>query len=225
MSAAFTLPQAELAGPSWEQAVRDDAAARASRLLGVVRALIAFGQHLSEVLLHRDPSENPIRLIRHFGVATVAEIVARVGYALRLAMALEARLSRWVSKPPIPRAVAAAPARARAQAAPRVKRDPDADEPPPDPLPSVEEIARMIRNRPVGDVIVDICRDFGIAANHPLFREVYDALLFYTGSTMRLARVVVNRRHASWTYAPLGVDESVELEFWPPALRLGTGPP
>ena len=120
---------------------------------------------------------------------------------------------------------AAAPARPRVQSAPRAKRDPDADDPPPDPLPSVEEIARMIRNRPVGDVIVDICRDFGIAANHPLWREVYDALLFYTGSVIRLARVIVNRRHASWTYAPLGMDETVEAEFWPPALRLGTGPP
>ncbi len=226
MSTAPPVPHADPVDPSWDRALQDDAAARTSRLLGVVRALIAFGQHLAEALLHRDPTENPVRLIRHFGVATVAEIVNRVAYALRLAMALEARLSRWQAKPPIARGTATATAaRPSAQAAPRAKRDPDADDPPPDPLPSVEALVRMIRNWPVGDVIVDICRDFGIAANHPLWWEVYDAVLIYPSSAIRLARVIVNRRHASWTYAPLGVDETVEAEFWPPALRLGTGPP
>jgi hypothetical protein len=203
---------------------------RTSRLIGVVQALIAFGRHLSEALLQRDPTENPIRLIRHFGVATVAEIVARVAYALQLAMALEIRLSQRLSRLATVHAVASAsapaPVRQRAKSPPRAKRDPDADEPPPEPLPSVEELVRMIRNRPVADVIVDICRDFGIAANHPLWWRVYDALLIEpTNSVVRLARVIVDRRHAAWTYAPFVGEEPLEASFWDPALRLGTGPP
>ena len=218
MSATLTAAPTERSGP----------AGQTERLLGVVRALIAFGRHLAEALQQRDPTENPIRLIRHFGVATVAEIVARVAYALRLAMVLEMRLSQRLSRLATVRAAASAPApaRQRAKSAPRAKRDPDADEPPPEPLPSVEELAHMIRNRPVGDVIVDICRDFGIAANHPLWRRVYDVLLIEpTNCVVRLARDIVNRRHASWTFAPLIGEETVEAEFWPPALRLGTGPP
>jgi len=195
-------------------------AARASRLLGVVRSLIAFGRHLADALLHRDPNENPVRLIRHFGVRTVAEIVERVAYALRLAMALEVRLSRWQTKPPVPRA-AAAPARVRTQAAPRVKWDPEADEPPPEPLPGVEELVRMIRKRPVGDVIVEICREFGIASNHPLWREIYDALLIEpTKSAIRWVQVIVHRRYMSWTIAPLIGEETVDDSFWPPALLM-----
>ncbi len=223
MSAALTAPHAALPDPSPDRSAQDDAIERTSRLLAVVRALIAFGRHLTQALLVRDPSESPVRLIRHFGVATVREIVARVARGLQLALALEARLALRLSKPVAVRAEA--PARQRAPGAPRARRDLDADEPPPDPLPSVEEMARMIRHRGVEDVIVDICRDFGIAANHPLWSRIYDRLGDCASSAVRLVRVIVNRRHAAWTYAPRADDETVEAEFWVPALRLGTGPP
>ncbi len=220
MNAAHHPEPADFADPSQEERVE-----RHTRLLSVVRALIAFGRHLTEALRQRDPAENPIRLIRHFGVPTVAEIVARVTYALRLALALEVRLAPLVAKPAAARVASLAPVRQRAQGAPRVRPDPDADEPPPDPLPSVEEIAQLIRRRPLGDVIVDICRDFGIAANHPLWQEVYDALLFCQGGVTRLVRRIVNRHHAGWCLAPLVDDEPAEAFYWTPALMLGTGPP
>ena len=208
MNAACSPDPAGFTDPSRERAEGH------VRLLAVVRALIAFGRHLAEALRQRDPAENPIRLIRHFGVPTVAEIVARVTYALRLALALEARLVPLVARPVAERVADVAPVRQCAKAAPRVQRDPDADEPPPDPLPSVEEIAQLIRRRPLGDVIVDICRDFGIATNHPLWREVYDALLVYTHSVIGLVRKLVNRHHAGWRLAPLADDEPAEAFFW-----------
>ena len=61
-----------------------------ARVLGVVRALIAFGRHLTEALRLRDPSDDPEPVIRHFGVHTIAQIVARVARGLQMALALEA---------------------------------------------------------------------------------------------------------------------------------------
>jgi len=226
MSATLTSAPAERTDPFPDRSTFGGLAGQNARLLDVVRALIGFGRHLAAALLARDPAENPLRLIRHFGVPTVAEIVERVAYALRLAMVLEMRLTERLSKRVPERAVASARARQRAPGAPRAKRDPLADEPPPDPLPSVEELARAIRHRPVGDVIVDICRNFGIETDHPLYRQVYDALLLEpTNSVIRLIEVNGVRRYAAWRHAPVAGAGAEDEWFWPPAMLLGTGPP
>ena len=39
-------------------------------------------------------------------------------------------------------------------------------------LPTDREIAEMIRGRPIGAVLVDICADLGIGINHPLWHEL-----------------------------------------------------
>ncbi len=47
----------------------------------------------------------------------------------------------------------------------------------------------MIRGRPVGSVIVDLCRDLGITTTHPLWPEVRDAIMFHGGSLVDLLEV------------------------------------
>ena len=55
-------------------------------------------------------------------------------------------------------------------------------------LPTPEQIAAEVRRRPIGAVIADICRDLGIMPNHPLWRELRDAIIRYGGSLARLVK-------------------------------------
>ncbi len=55
-------------------------------------------------------------------------------------------------------------------------------------LPTEEEIAAEVRRRPVGAVIVDICRDLGIAPGHldrAFWDEINHAIIMYGGSLAR----------------------------------------
>ena len=195
-----------------------------ARVLGVVRALIAFGRHLTEALRLRDPSDDPEPVIRHFGVPTIAQIVARVARGLQMALALEARLMKRRDIPfPLRIPMPAAP-RTRTGGTPgatRVRKAADADL---DPLPSVEEIAALVRKRPVGEVIVDICIDFGIATDHPLWADVRKAIFETGGSFTRLIMDLCHRSGAIFDekYGPFDLSKP---GYWAPAMAVGTGPP
>ena len=195
-----------------------------ARVLGVVRALIAFGRHLTAALRLRDPSEDPEPVILHFGVPTIAQIVARVARGLQMALALEARLLRRGDRPfPLGIPMPAAP-RTRTGGTPgaaRVRKAEDAD---PDPLPSAEEIAELVRKRPVGEVIVDICLDFGITADHPLWADVRQAIFETDGNYVRLVMDLCKRVGAVFVAAHGSFDLS-KPGYWPPAMAVGTGPP
>jgi len=195
-----------------------------ARVLGVVRALIAFGRHLTEALRLRDPSDDPVPVIRHFGVPTIAQIVARVARGLQMALALEARLMRRGDRPfPLRIPMPAAP-RPGPRGISRTTRDRVADDADLDPLPSAEEIAERVRKRPVGEVIVDICMDFGIAADHPLWSNVRKAIFETGGSFVRLILDLCHRHGAVFdaTHGPFDLSKP---GYWAPAMAVGTGPP
>ena len=111
-----------------------------------------------------------------------------------LAGALEAKLAAWATRG---REAASAPSRSPAQRGPR---DEQADtkraaprtnviDLPLDRLPTEEEIAAEVRRRPIGAVIVDICRDLGIRpADLPgqQWRELFDAVVQYGGNLITL---------------------------------------
>jgi hypothetical protein len=49
------------------------------------------------------------------------------------------------------------------------------------------------RRRSMGDVIGDICRDFGITGSHPLWRELHLAMTRHCGGYVRLVQDIIDR--------------------------------
>jgi hypothetical protein len=194
----------------------------------MVRRLIAFGANLATTL-RQQASANDIspRLIRPFGTTDIALILARITRGLLLAMTLEGRLISH----PLPEKAAAEPASAATPRKPRTAR-PARRAPKsawePDPrlagMPTAEEIAAEVRRRPVGAVLADICRDFGISPAHPLWREVSAIIAENGGTTTPLFN-----EFCRWMRAQLA-DTAVVPAAWrapcPPAVAAcGTGPP
>jgi len=75
-------------------------------------------------------------------------------------------------------------------------------------MPTAEQIAAEIRHRPVGAVIADICRDLGIMADHPLWRELHLAII--GGSLTGFVTDMFKRAHAT-------LRESADALSAPPA--------
>jgi hypothetical protein len=101
-----------------------------------------------------------------FGTADLAVILARITNGLRRATALEARLCRRAERGRDLKPSAMRLPAARGPSAARPSAEPLPADPAQDPrlalLPTEAEIAAEVRRRPVGAVIVDICRDLGI---------------------------------------------------------------
>jgi hypothetical protein len=160
------------------------------QLLSLVHRLIAFGRQLVATL--RDQPESPAA--QHvgycFGTFDLAAIIARITSGLRLAAALEQRIIRNADRLDAKDCRTAArpdPARTPPQAKPadaatNVVR-----------LPSSAAIARQVRNRPIGEVLADICRDLGITPSHPLWRELHLAITGHGGNYARLVIGLIQR--------------------------------
>jgi hypothetical protein len=158
-----------------------DRRGRFTRILGIVRKLIYYGKELAISIRERGLTERPAGPSAVFGTLDISLILRRIGLALLRCQALEVRLQRGANRPnpqpQPPRAPSLRVSRApRRQAAPATEPDPLSAR-----LPSVEQIAAEIRRRPVGAVLADICRDLGIMADHPLWRELDLAILFNGG--------------------------------------------
>ena len=156
---------------------------RSAALLQIVRTLIDIGRQRLAAIRSQPGPEETHALGCAFGTFNVALIVARILRGLRIAAALEDRV------------IAAAPSldtppRARATSAPTAPR------PRPNPIrpdarddaallasvPTDQEIAEMIRRRPIGAVLVDICADLGIGIDHPLWQELRWIIIDHHGT-------------------------------------------
>lgn len=210
------------------------------RVLSVVRKLIGYGKQLAATMQQRADTPGFARFARPFGTAELAVILARITNGLRRAAALEARLCQRAGRGqdlvPTPLRMGAhhAPGAARRVALPdaEAKSQPadsaDAPRPAEDPrlacLPTEEEIAAEVRRRPVGAVIVDICRDLGIAPGHldrAFWDELCGAIISYGGS---LTSFLGDLSRRLLTYA----DDDADTGWRGPPPRLpapATGPP
>jgi hypothetical protein len=212
MSAAAT--SAEPASPS-----------RAERLLCLVRKLIDFGRELAATLHHRAATD-PRSVVRAFGICDLALILLRIQRGLLRASALEARLVQNAvrldaeTKPrsaPAARKPRSAPAARKPRPARPAARRAEAPDARPE-LPTEAEIAAWVRHRPIGAVIADICRDLGIACDHPLWRELQLAITRERGNYVRLVSEIIDR----------GARRIAEAWFPsppPPIAPAATGPP
>jgi hypothetical protein len=172
---------------------------RVARLLSLVRNLIDYGRQLASALRGNpgQPSDDGI-----------AAILARIGRGLLRAEALEARIARNAARLDAERQPRPATSRRASRAgSPEInvpqaeKESGPADQSPPHRLPTPEQIADRIKRQPIGAVIADICRDLGIAPNHPLWPELRKIIVEHGGS---LTRLIIDMLH--------------DMRFWRPAL-------
>ena len=224
MSAAAAIPLVP------DSVAPGDKPGRFGRLVDLVRKLIDYGKELATTLQQRTTNDlAPVTL--PFGTGDIGLILARITRGLLRASALEARVVELAAaahpdappKPPrapaqrAPRAPQPAAAKPAGEANPRLAR-----------LPTPEQIAAEVRRRPVGAVIVDICRDLGITPSHPLWRELCRAVMLHGGS------LVYNERNYPNLVAlfkdicervPLPGRSAATPAALPAPAAAGTGPP
>ena len=90
-------------------------------------------------------------------------------------------------------------------------------------MPTAEQIAALVRRRPIGAVIADIYRDLGILPSHPLWRDMQQAMCEFGGSLTRLLRDILDR-----VFPLKPPTQAPAMQAAPPGTALappGTGPP
>jgi hypothetical protein len=211
--------------PSQEPAVASTpVATRTGLLIGFLHRLIDYGNSLADLVLQRSDTPVPSTVAGMFGTMNVALILARILRGLRLASALEARLVahplREEAAPDVVRAPSDRAPRTGQPTRPRPSRATLCQLP---DMPSAEEIAEAARHRPIGAVIVDICRDLGITQSHPMWGEVMLVVTEFGGNLVALVKDIVDRL-CWWDRDPAAFG----LVAWPEsetAAACSTGPP
>ena len=201
---------------------------RIGRVLIVLRKLIDYGMQLATAVRQHAAAPGLASFAKPFATADLTTILARITAGLRRAAALEARLCQRAARgrdltPSSPRLPAPYQPRLPPQLAPPDSQPAaPADDPRLARLPTEEEIAAEVRRRPVGAVIVDICRDLAILPSHPLWRQIQNAINQHGGSLSGFLNRSDNRPF------DCGYGEHANLA-WPTApprpLALATGPP
>jgi len=193
-------------------------------LLALVRKLIDYAKQLAAPLQQHPPITSLPCFPRYPGAVDIGLILARIVRGLHRAAALEARLLRRASRggeKPAPTRPSS-PRRPRA-ALPAARRAADAD-PGLARLPTLAEIADQDRHRPVGAVLIDICRDLDIVSPHPLWRDLWLAIIMNGGNLVTLLKNIRNRYKVSIAdrfATPLPALPAAS----PPAAGFATGPP
>jgi hypothetical protein len=188
-----------------------DPSSRTGRLLMVLRWLIGYGKELNHTLRQGASTARLAEVKLAFGTPDLALILALIGRALNLAAALEDRLIRRPLREAAPAATAGAatprqprvadPAARSAGAAARsagsAGQPTDTAESLAAQLPTVRAIAEQLRHRPVGAVLAEICLDLGIQPSHPMWQELFWAMLDNGGNPAALFKAIRERRSFS----------------------------
>lgn len=150
--------------------------ARAAGLRRVLGKLIAHGKRLAEDLTRRSSGMTVMWIAVRFGTKDIALILARITRGLRMAAALQATLP--AQPKPARRVDPARPApgvrKPRTRPAPVPRNNADSVL---GTLPTSKEIAAQLRDRPVGEVLAEICRDLGILTADSFWQELEGVLL------------------------------------------------
>jgi hypothetical protein len=200
-----------------------------------VRKLIDYGRQLTATVHQRAAAPNFALFARPFGTTDIALILARITNGLHRAAALEAALNQRAARG---RDLSPTPIRLPAAREPRLPRqvapsdahpEPQRVDPTQDPrlasLPTEAEIAAAARRRPVGAVIADICRDFGIMPgqlDRAFWDELRHAIILYGGNLAGFLKDMTRWAFTGLVAAPPD-DADHPLPAAPPAPA--TGPP
>jgi hypothetical protein len=234
VEAQFPVPAVEADTPAASPATPP----ALGRVLNLVRKLIDYGKRLTTAVQQRAAAPGFAHFVNPFGTVDLAVILARITAGLRRAAALDAMLCRRAARgrdlapPPIRLPAIRAPRAAQQAAAPDALPAPRPADPAEDPrlarLPTEEELAAEVRRRPIGAVIVDICRDLGIAPGHldrAFWDEITHTIIMYGGSLVRFHTSLHKRLWATFSGEHAGRAGS-EWPAAPPQLPASaTGPP
>ena len=138
-------------------------------VLVIVRVLLAYGRHLAHTLEHRAARRTFSVIAQYFGTHRLSFILVRLARGILRAVALErvllaraARgrdLVRYTLEDYRPRRPAKKPQQKKPRPPPRPDPDASLDF---DHLPSIEDLEKEIRRRPIGQTLVAICCDLGV---------------------------------------------------------------
>ncbi len=202
------------------------------RVLSVVRKLIDYGKALASTVQQRATDPGFARFAARFGTADIAAILACITNGLLRAAALEARLCQRAERgqdltPPPCRIPTI---RGRHLAPPSAPPERERANDPPDPrlarLPTAGEIAAQVRRRPIGVILADICRDFGIAPGDldgSFWDELNLAIISYGGTIAGIIDSQISRSFA-FTFGKRA-DKPDPGPPTSPRLLPATGPP
>lgn len=208
-----------------------------TRTLIIVRKIIAYSVQMAATLKQGTTPGHLHLIALTFSTGDIAEIAARIARALHIAAALEARLLTYAGPPerPLPAARlprlgllrTGQPAEASAQAVPPDAQPADG---PAEPaaygedtaasrlarLPSAEELAKMLRHRPIGAIIADLCLELGIRRGNSQWHDLFMVILENGGNPHRLFT-------ARWKRWGAYLDQSLakhgmtrQTPLWPP---------
>ncbi len=192
-------------------------------LLGLVRRLIDYGKRLTATLCPPPPGKTRRSFPHHIGIADIRLILDRVACGLQRAAALEARLLLRAQRGERPAPLIPPPPRLLPPTPPAIRRAATTDPALPR-LPTAAEIAEQVRRRPIGAVFADICQDFGIMPGHPLWDDLWRAVIANGGKLAALVGRLLKPPHV-WLDKPYLLGLSAWPATPPPTPRFATGPP
>ena len=237
-------------------------------LLHACRILLSYGRHLIDTVRHRAAAPGFNAIAACFGTANLSTILAHLNRGIHRATALERvllaraatgqdigfveRRARTSEAQPAPvnaetRQLPAERPTARKHASrpsrPAGWNDPELY------MPTLEELERQVRRRPIGRTIQDICLDLAVVPGfcHSAFwNELFDIMTWFGGSVGKVMREKACRREAfaseqdrrpdaNWDWLQLKRDELRHvLGFFigeppvnplEPSAAIATGPP
>ncbi len=181
-------------------------------ILHAARILLGYGRHLIDTLRARAGTPNFNAIAACFGTANLSTIFAHLNRGLVRATALErvllARAATgrdfdFVEPPtrtpePQPAATATEPPTTAARRAPRPFRPADRDDPECF-MPTLQDLERQARRRPIGLTILDICLDLAVVPGFcqtKFWNELFDIMNYFGGSVATLMQRKARRREA-----------------------------
>ena len=170
--------------------------ARTIRILALVRGLIIFGKTLAIAVRGHPTGETGQTIGSRFGTRSVARILARISRGLRLAAELETRLADRAAQSDAQPTIQHPPRsrRPHSPGAPCSALPRDSAESSFTNLPTVQELARQFRQRPVHTVLLDIAYDLGLDRLDPLWQQVEQAIFELTRSMTGTVKNLGSRR-------------------------------
>jgi GxxExxY protein len=189
-------------------------------ILHVARILLDYGRHLIDTIHHRATAPKFNAIAACFGTANIATIRAHLTRGLLRAAALARvllaraaagqdielpdRRPRTPDPQPAPAPTATEPEQSASVPPPARKRAPRPSLPDgwDDPelfMPSLQDLERQVRRRPIGRTMLDICSDLGVVPGFctaPFWNVVHEIMHHLGGSVATLMRQKTQRREA-----------------------------
>ena len=240
---------------------------RIAFLLHAARTLLGYGRHLIATVRHRAAAPSFNAIAACFGTDNLSTILAHLNRGILRAAALERVLLARAATghdidlvesrthtppaqpaPADPQAEPPAPPAAARKLTPRPSR-PAGWNDPEFFMPTVQDLERQVRRRPLGRTILDICLDLGVVPGFctaAFWNELFDIMHCFGGSVATLMRQRCRREQAfaqqqdrrpgsNWDWLRLKRDAARQvlgffigeppLDPLEPDAALATGPP